>query len=238
MLRKVPKGWFTLRVRWFEGICQLYELYGEKMKIMHRERDLGVIMDETLSYRAHIETIINKAMKTYGWLSRNLVTRDPVVVVKVYKTLIRPTLEYASSVWSPSRVGMIQKLEKVQRKITKLICRDGPYPDRLRRLRLPTLLWRRHYLDLLRVYQIIHGDEQLRKRMFTFSAEVSQSNLRRHKHTIYKAKLHTDVYKHHFINRVTDHWNSLPAELLDAPRFSLFKSKLKAHLLATGAPYE
>ena len=91
-------------------------------------------MDETLSYKAHIGTVVDKAMRTYGWLSRNLTTRDRQVIVKVYKTLIRPTLEYASSVWSPSRVGMNDRLEKVQKKITKLVARNaGSYSDRLRR---------------------------------------------------------------------------------------------------------
>ena len=156
----------------------------------------------------------------------------------MYKTLIRPSLEYASSVWSPTRVGMIIKLEKVQKRITKLVCRTGSYSDRLRALKLPSLRWRRNYLDLLRVYQIIHGNQQLRKQLFTFSNEVTESNLRRHKYNIYKTKVRTDIYKHHFINRVTDQWNALPTDLLDAPRFSLFKSQLKAHLLATGAPYE
>ena len=94
-------------------------------------------------------------MRTYGWLSRNLATRDRQAVVKVYKTLIRPTLEYASSVWSPSRVGMNDRLEKVQKKITKLVARNaGSYSDRLRTLKLPSLRLRRKYLDLLKVFQV------------------------------------------------------------------------------------
>jgi len=218
-----------------------YILHSEEMKILHRERDLGIIMDETLSYKAHIETVVNKAMRTYGWLSRNLTTRDRQVVVKVYKTLIRPTLEYASSVWSPSRVGMNDRLEKVQKKITKLVARNaGSYSDRLRTLKLPSLRWRRNYLDLLKVFQVVHGDQKFRKQLFTLSAEITDSNLRRHRLAIYKNKVHTDLLKHHFTNRMVDQWNALPEELLDIPgvKFKLFKTKLKVHLLSHDSPYD
>jgi len=175
-------------------------------------------------------------MKIYGWMVRNLVTRDKVVILRVYKSLIRPILEYASSVWSPHRIGLIDQLERVQRKVTKLIYRDALYSDRLTMLKLPTLRWRRNYLDMLRVYSIVHGDESLRRELITFSSEVSISdaNLRRHRYTIYKANVHTEIFKHHFVNRVVDQWNSLPEPLLDLLQQSLFKKQLKSYLLTNG----
>ena len=84
---------------------------------------------------------------------RTLVNRDKTIVLAIYKSLIRPNLEYASSVWNPSAVGQSQILEKVQRKITKLILsKDIPYGKRLEILKLPTLKWRRMFLDMLRVH--------------------------------------------------------------------------------------
>ena len=109
------------------------------MKELQLERDLGVIIDGSLSNKPHIQKIVNQAMKIYGWMVRNLVTRDKVVILRVYKSLIRPILEYASSVWSPHRIGLIDQLERVQRKVTKLIYRDALYSDRLTMLKLPTL---------------------------------------------------------------------------------------------------
>lgn len=193
-------------------------------------------MDGSLSNKPHIQKIVNQAMKMYGWMVRNLASRDRIVVLRVYKTLIRPILEYASSVWSPSRIGLMNKLERVQRKVTKLIYGDVSYSNRLAMLKLPSLRWRRNYLDMLRVYSIVHGDESLRRDLITFSTEVSASGaiLRRHRYNIYKPTVHTDIYKHHFVNRVVDQWNSLPEALLDLPQFSLFKKRLKAYLLTNG----
>ena len=45
------------------------------------------------------------------------------------------------------------------------------------------------------------------------------------------ANVRSDIYKHHFVNRVVDQWNSLPEALLDLPQPSLFKKRLKIHLL-------
>jgi hypothetical protein len=213
-----------------------YNLYSEQLKVLQSERDLGVIMDGSLSNKPHIQKIVNQAMKMYGWMVRNLASRDRIVVLRVYKTLIRPILEYASSVWSPSRIGLMNKLERVQRKVTKLIYGDVSYSNRLAMLKLPSLRWRRNYLDMLRVYSIVHGDESLRRDLITFSTEVSASGaiLRRHRYNIYKPTVHTDIYKHHFVNRVVDQWNSLPEALLDLPQFSLFKKRLKEYLLTNG----
>jgi hypothetical protein len=214
-----------------------YALYNEELKETQKERDLGLIIDSTLSYKSHIQKSINEAMRRYGWIVRNLTTRNSVIVIRIYKTLIRPILEYASSVWSPTRVGLTHQLERVQRKVTKLVLRHLTYQERLRKLKLPTLKWRRTYLDLLRTYQIVHGDQQYRNELIKFSSEVTTPNLRRHRLTIYKANCNTNMYQNHLVNKATDLWNSLPHELLDISQYSSFKSKLKEYLLVCANPY-
>ena len=212
-----------------------------RVEVSQNERDLGVIMDSSLSYKLHVQTIVSKAVKVYGWLARSLVSRDKLTILKVYKCLVRPILEYGCTVWSPHRVGIMEHLEKVQRKITKLILPQSlSYTDRLKALQLPSLRWRRNYIDLLMVHKILHGDQQIRRQLFTLSSEVSVANLRRHRLTLYRRTVHCDIYKHHFVNRVIDNWNSLPARLLDIAALCSFKRNLKAYLLTGGGidPYK
>jgi hypothetical protein len=224
-----------------QDLQPLYELQGQKLRFLETERDLGVIMDPTLCYKTHIEKAIGKAMRIYGWITRSLITRESCVIIRTYKSLIRPILEYCSSVWSPSRRDLISNLERVQRKVTKLVFKSYlPYSERLQKLQLPSLQWRRTYLDLLRTHQVVHGNVSIRKQLFKFTSEVSTStvNLRRHRFSLYHAGVHCELYRNQFANRVITKWNALPDNLLDITQFALFKSKLKQYLLVSIDPYK
>ena len=98
-------------------------------------------------------------------------------------------------------------------------------------------MWRRLFLDLLMAHRILHGDIKIRKKLFYLSTEVSSSNLRRHRLSIYKALFTCDIYKHHFVNRIVDEWNSLPHEVLDVENFVAFKKRLKIYLMNSKNPY-
>ena len=76
----------------------------------------------------------------------------------IYSTFIRAHLEFASSVWNPNRKTDIDTLERVQRRATKTIeFRHLSYENRLKKLGLTTLEHRRHRVDLIQCYKIIHG---------------------------------------------------------------------------------
>jgi len=72
------------------------------------------------------------------------------VLRKAFITYIRPLLEYASSIWSPTQAGLIDKVESVQRQFTKRIpaLHELSYRDRLSALNLDSLEHRRLRLDL------------------------------------------------------------------------------------------
>ena len=186
-------------------------------------------MNSEFSFKPHNISIISRGMKLYGWLVRNLITRNYIIKTRMYKALIRPTLEYASTVWSPIRITQINQLEKVQRKFTKFALnwpKNYTFKKRLQILKLPTLLWRRRFLDLLMKHRIIHGSTEIRKCLFQLQSDQCSLNLRKHRFAIYKAPFRSDIYKQHFVNRVVDYWNDLPYELLDIVNFTEFKKRL------------
>ena len=77
----------------------------------------------------------------------------------LYKALVRPHLEYSQAAWSPMRKKDITTLDNVQRRATKLIpgFRDLPYHERLRRIDLPTLSYRRLRGDMVELYKTNSG---------------------------------------------------------------------------------
>ena len=64
-----------------------------------------------------------------------------------YKTLVRPILEYCSSVWDPYQVGLIEEIEKVQRRAARFIVgtfsRRESVTEMLKKLQWQTLQERR-----------------------------------------------------------------------------------------------
>ena len=79
--------------------------------------------------------------------------------MKLYKSLVRPHLEYCGIAWSPHYQRDVDKLERVQRRATKMIEGIGGmnYEDRLPELTLTTLEKRRISAGLIKVFKIVHG---------------------------------------------------------------------------------
>ena len=86
----------------------------------------------------------------------------------LYKSLVRPHLEYTNVTWGPSYIGDVQMIEKVQRRATKCILElvDLEYDDRRMALNLPSLSYRRHHADMLMVHNILHEIVGLQPPMF------------------------------------------------------------------------
>ena len=78
------------------------------------EKDLGVIFDENWFFRDHISKRAALANRNLGLIFRNLTYIDKVMFLNLYKSLVRPHLGYATSVWSPMYKKDSITLEKAQ----------------------------------------------------------------------------------------------------------------------------
>ena len=115
-------------------------------------------MDSLLNFTDHITATTKKARSVAGMIIRNITLKSTDIMVPLYKALVRPILEYANSVWAPYLRKDIDEVENVQRHFTKVILgmQELSYEERLCRLRLPSLVYRRIRGDLIEVYKIIH----------------------------------------------------------------------------------
>jgi hypothetical protein len=133
------------------------------LKSVLQESDLGVKMSYKCDWKDQIEKAVGKANRMASWVFRNTVSRTKSVLLPIYKSLVRPHLEYCVQLWSPSlRNGnwtLIMSLENCQRRFTKRIedLEHLSYKERLLRLGLTTLLERRARGDLIETFKIIKG---------------------------------------------------------------------------------
>ena len=138
--------------------------------------DLGILRDTSLSYDNRVWNVALKCNRLVGMVVKAFSTRSPDFLVKICTTYVRPILEYASAVWSPSSVAIRGMPENVQRRfmwrlygikesnhdMRQAALRTSTrtrgysklsYTRRFRMLRLQTLEHRRFYIDVLLTYK-------------------------------------------------------------------------------------
>ena len=88
---------------------------------------LGVTILDDLPWSTHINNITKSANQALGFLKRNIRVHNKDLKSVAYKTLVRPQLEYASTLWSPHTATDIQKVEAIQRRAARWVYRDYSY---------------------------------------------------------------------------------------------------------------
>jgi hypothetical protein len=189
--------------------------------------DLGVILDDKLTFYEHLHTKVNKAFSMIGIIKRNFQHLSVSGFVLIYKSMVRSHVDYCNSVWAPYRKGDIEELETVQRRATKILpaLRNLPYTERLRQCKLPTLSYRRIRGDMIEVYKIITGkyDSSVAPSLPVVGRNVvTRGNDLR----LAASRTKYDLRKYFFTNRVVNVWNSLPNYVVKAETINTFKIRL------------
>ena len=191
------------------------------------EKDLGIYIDPTLSFDSHIEYITKKASSKSAQILENFSYRSKHVLVPLFKTLVRPVLEYVNNAWNSSQRHNIDDIEAVQRRFTRHILEVKKlcYEDRLKKINLPSLEYRRFRGDLIENYKIAHChyDKASVNSLLKFR---TNSRLRGHEFTIIKNTTIKNSYQHFFSNRVCNTWNNLSADIVNAKSINSFKNKI------------
>ena len=136
-----------------------YEIYGTEIAHVFDEKDLGITIDSKLKFEEHISLKARKANAIMGMIRRSFTFLDCNLFKKLYVAFVRPHLEYGQAVWSPRLVKYTNMLEEVQVRATKLVngLRGLEYSERLRKLDLPTLAYRRTRGDQIELFKHFHA---------------------------------------------------------------------------------
>ena len=129
---------------------------------MNEEKDLGVCITNNLKAASQCQLAYSKANKVLGLIARTISYKNTDVLLQLYKTLVRPHLEYRVTTWSPQ--GQVTILERVQHRFARMIpgLKSMPYDEkRLEHLGLWSLEERRHRADLLEVFKMYKGSSLL-----------------------------------------------------------------------------
>ena len=215
-----------------EELKQPYAANSETITKEEVVKDLGVQLAEDLSWEAQISEAVKQGRKFTGWILRSFFSRNPEVIISLFRTYVIPRLEYASILWSPYKLAEINQLEAVQRSITAKV--DGMknlnYHQRLHSLKLYSMMRRRERYLAIHMFKLATG-------MVPNNSQLEFYNTSRHGMKCRKPKLkasmvHLSTVRLHFFTSTGPAiYNILPAEVKQAKSLQQFKSRLDRFLM-------
>jgi Reverse transcriptase (RNA-dependent DNA polymerase)/Endonuclease-reverse transcriptase len=206
-----------------------YLMAGAVLDKTREEKDLGVIISDSLKPAAQCAQAAKTAQTVLGQISRAFQYRDKKVFVQLYKQYVRPHLEFAVQAWSPSSVADCDTLEKVQKRAVGMVSglRSQDYAARLKELGLPTLAERRHQADMLMMYKLLHGHGQLEGENWFTAPPPAAARMRRHADQLNVRPNHgrLEVRRTAFSVRAGEPWNAVPPDIKRARSANAFKKQ-------------
>ena len=115
-----------------------YNMSNQLLPSTDQQRDLGIIITKDLKWQKQTEKSCKTASRVLEFTARNFKYKSKELILPLYKSLVRPHLEHAVQFWSPHLRRDIDKIEKIQRRATKMVpeIRNYIYHQRIKDLDL------------------------------------------------------------------------------------------------------
>ena len=194
---------------------------------MSEEKDLGVTFDQQLSFGTNASKVVAAANSRLGLINRHFRHLDTKPFMNLYKTLVRPKVEYCMTVAQPVFKKDKEKIERVQRRATKLVkgMENKAYSERLEELKLPSLEYRRKRADVIQTYKIMNNIDRIDgKKFFKPCKEV---RTRGHSKRVEKTQCKSLVRRNAFSQIMANDWNALPDAVVMSGSINQFKARLE-----------
>ena len=171
-----------------------------------------------------------KANSTLGFLRRNLNINSTSVKEQAYKSLVRPSLEYACSVWDPYFAEDINLIESVQRRAARYVTgrqnNTSSVSDLIDQLNWRKLADRRVDARLAMLYKIIHEKVAISKTNRLIPPHRLSRNM--HTQSFQMPSCRTQLRQNSFFPRTIKAWNNLPLNTVMCDSVESFRTAVSA----------
>ena len=212
-----------------------YFMGESKLEEVNEFKLLGVTFGKDLTFDSHIDSITKKVSKLSGFIIRCTTCKNmsPNTLLNLYKALILPHIIYCACVWAPYQRNHLDRLEKVQRKVTRtLFFKQSPFAD----VR-PPYSDRLLDLDLVRVEDAF----KIQRLILCFKilndlAPASLGSMIQHSRLVVTRLLHQSSRTSSFFNSMFISlprlWDEIPSNLHTITDLTSFKSGCKKHFMS------
>ena len=188
-------------------------------------------LSKDMTWKTHVSQVITKANRSLGFLKRNLQIRSPDIKEKAYFGLVRPQVEYASSVWDPYHKNQVHSIEMIQRRAARWVLNryhnTSSVTDMLQHLGWQTLQQRRQNAHLVNFYKMSHGLVVVSPSQY--STPINRATRHHHQYNYVQIPAKAQSYQYSFYPRTIVQWNALPLTVVQAGTLDSFRSRLVAY---------
>ena len=222
-----------------------YFMNGNQIEAASEEKDLGVIVESTLKPGKQCAQAAKNANFALGQIQRAFHYRKKSALVPLFKTFVRPKLEFAVAAWNPWTEQDKKRLEKVQERMVRMLSdvQGDTYEEKLKDAGLTTLEERRNRGDAIETFKTLKGLNGIKKekwfeletedtRATRRNTEVTEEGERRRTGILVVEAARLEVRKNSFNIRAAKAWNGIPEETKNQNSVNAFKNaydKWKSH---------
>ena len=192
------------------------------------QKHLGLILDEKLSFKDHVNATIEKVSKGTHILRklRSHIPRSSLITI--YKSFIRPNLDYADIIYDQAyNNSFTNQIESIQYNAALAITgaiRGSSREKLYSEIGIESLHSRRWFRKLCLFYKIFH--DKLPKYLYDLIPKHNQLFNLRNRNQIPNIFCRTEFFRNSFFPSVILEWNKLNAQLTNTESLSFFRSSL------------
>jgi len=209
---------------------------GSVLTRVNKTKFLGVIIDENLSFKHHIELISNNISNNVGILHKLKYFIPKSILYCIYCSLIMPYLSYGILVWGNTHKIYLDKLLKLQKRAVRNISKSefrshtAPLFKDLNLLRIYDMYT--YYLCIFMFKYSINQLPSLFKDYFIKRSNVHNLNTR--KNNDYQLTRNKTTFSSKGIRSTgPKYWNQLNTDIKNVKTINTFKLKLKSNILSS-----
>ncbi len=209
-------------------VHHMYHIEETELENVSHAAYLGAEINGKLTWTKHIDQTTAKVTQTLNFVHQNLHVASQNIKEITYNTLVRPSLDYACTVWDPYTQTQIDQVEMVQRWaarfVTKRYHNISRVTDRLADLKWETLQERRSNVRVVMMYKIAQCLVDMP--IIPYIQPVQRATRHHNNQSFLQQSASTKYLQNSFFYWTMPAWNSLPAGIVELGNIDLFKACL------------
>ena len=202
-----------------------------KINRVETTKSLGLMIDESLNWSAHVDHIFKKVASGLAILRKVREILDFDTLIIIYQSIIQPYFDYCAQVWGCLGKTLVVKVQKLQNRAFRIITRENyttRSADMLKTLGIPNLEKRRMQQLSIFMYKVKNRlvSDYLCD-LFTNVSDIHNYDTRQSGADLILPKPKTNSMKNAFSYRGAEAWNTLSLSQKSSKSLANFKANLK-----------